>query len=31
VLGTILAYCMISVPGQIYILNKAFNAKEKPD
>lgn len=28
VLGTILAYCLISVPGQIYVLKRAFNAKE---
>jgi O-antigen/teichoic acid export membrane protein len=28
VLGTIFAYCLISVPGQIYILKRAFNAKE---
>lgn len=28
VLGTILAYCLISVPGQIYILKRVFNAKK---
>lgn len=29
VLGTIIAYCLISVPGQIYILKRVFNTKEK--
>ena len=28
VLGTIVAYCLISVPGQIYVLKRAFNTKE---
>ena len=28
VLGTILAYCLISVPGQIYILKRVFKSKE---
>lgn len=28
VIGTIFAYCFISVPGQFYILKRAFNAKE---
>lgn len=28
VLATILAYCLISVPGQIYVLKRTFNTKE---
>jgi O-antigen/teichoic acid export membrane protein len=28
VIATICAYCIISVPGQIYILQRAFNTKE---
>jgi O-antigen/teichoic acid export membrane protein len=28
VLATIIAYCLISVPGQIYVLKQAFNTKE---
>lgn len=28
VLATILAYCLISVPGQTYVLKRAFNTKE---
>jgi O-antigen/teichoic acid export membrane protein len=28
VLGTILAYCLISAPGQIYVLKRVFGTKE---
>ena len=31
VLATILTYCLISVPGQVYLLRKAFNTKEYPN